>query len=235
MTPARPRTASSSALVDDRAQAARALVRSRVYRVAALAFRYPDGASVPVLLRLSDPIDVAGCIPMPLAEALGALHAALAGTTLEDLRADHAATFGHVTLPDCPLYETVGDSAGAFRQSQALADLAGFYRAFGLDLAEDAGERADHVSVELEFMHYLTYREAYARERHGPDAVAMLRDAQARFLAEHLAAWGPALARAIGRRTDGPLAAGAAVLERCLAAERAELGLTDSEDPGDEP
>lgn len=222
----------NSALVDARAQATRALARSRVYRVAALAFRYPDAVSLAALRQLCDPRD--GRAPAA-AEALAALYGVLLDRTLDELRADYTATFGHVMLPDCPLYETAGDSGDAFRQSQTLADLAGFYRAFGLDMAADAGERADHVSVELEFMHYLTYREAYALERHGADAASTLREAQARFLAEHLGAWGTALARAIGRRSDGSCAAAAAVLDRCLAAERDELGLTEPRTPGDEP
>lgn len=224
-----------NALLTDPAPVVRALARSRVYRIAALAFRYPEALAVAALRALTTATDLTDGMPAPVAEALAALRRALADRTLDELRADHTATFGHVMLPDCPLYETVGESGDAFRQSQTLADLAGFYRAFGLDVADDAGERGDHVSVELEFMHYLAYREAYARERHGPDAVSLLRDAQTRFQAAHLGAWGPALARAIHDRTDGPCAAAAAVLERFLAAERDELGVTDPNDPGDEP
>ncbi|MBI1737305.1 MAG: molecular chaperone TorD family protein [Candidatus Rokubacteria bacterium] len=223
----------SAMLVDDRAQATRALARSHVYRAAALAFRHPDADALAALRRLTDAADLAGWIALPVAEALGALHRALADTTVDELRAEHARTFGHVMLSDCPLYETVGSGDGdAFRQSQALADVAGFYRAFGLDVADD---RPDHVSVELEFMHYLAYREAYAVEHHGPEAVATLREAQARFVADHLGAWGPALARAVAERTGGPLAAAAALLERCLAAERELLGLGEPMAQGGEP
>lgn len=225
----------STAVVDPRAQATRALARSRVHRVAALAFRYPDAQSLAALRELCDPGELPAGIVPALVEALAGLHGMLVDRTVDEVQADYTATFGHVMLSDCPLYETVGDSGDAFRQAQTLADLAGFYRAFGLDIAADAAERADHVSVELEFMHYLTYREAYALERHGADAASTLRDAQARFLAEHLGAWGPALARAIGRRSDGSCAAAAAVLDRCLAAERDELGLTEPRTPGDEP
>jgi TorA maturation chaperone TorD len=199
------------------AGATRALARSHVYRVAALAFRHPDADALPALRRLTAAPDLAGWLAPPVAAALAALHAALAATTADELLAEHVRTFGHVMLPDCALYETAAGSDGdGFRQSQALADLAGFYRAFGLTVAVD---RVDHVAVELEFMHYLAYREAYALERHGPEAVAVLRDAQQRFLAEHLGAWGPALARTLRERSAGALRAAAVLLAELLAAE----------------
>ena len=47
-------------------------------------------------------------------------------------------------------------------QPHRLADLAAFYRAFGLELAADAAERQDHLCIELEFMSVLAAKEGYA-------------------------------------------------------------------------
>jgi TorA maturation chaperone TorD len=58
-------------------------------------------------------------------------------------------------------YETSHVKGDAFATSQLLADLAGFYRAFGVDLA-DRRERQDHVAVQLEFLALLAAKEARA-------------------------------------------------------------------------
>lgn len=67
--------------------------------------------------------------------------------------------------------------------SALFEELVRFYAYFGLRRTEDA-EMPDHVSVELEFMHFLTYLE----HRAGPqeDEVESLRRAQRDFLSRHL-------------------------------------------------
>ena len=199
----------------------RALARSQLYRLLALAFRYPDAARGEALERLADGVRIEALDrgPRKLQRSLSELAVAAGGTTPEALQDRYVAAFGHVTLPDCPLYETACGTGDPFQQSQTLADIAGFYRAFGLEMAEDAAERVDHLAVELEFMHYLAYREAYALERHGRERSRLIREAQRRFLQDHLERWGPVVARAVAVRADGVLGAAARLLERFLAAE----------------
>lgn len=208
--------------------AARALVRSQLYRILALAFRHPEADGVATLAELTPALAGApgGYVAEPVREALSELGAALQGVALESLQEQYVATFGHVTVPDCPLYETACGMGDAFLQPQILADLAGFYRAFGLEMAGDARERADHLTVELEFMHYLAYREAYALERHGEERTVIMQDAQRRFLEAHLGRWAPVLARAVSGRADGALGAAARLLERLLAHEVERGGIS---------
>ncbi len=209
-------------------EAERALVRSQVFRALALAFRHPDADSVRALTEAAPALATAaaGRLPEPVREALADLGAALDGATLEALEEQHVATFGHVTVPDCPLYETACGMGDPFLQPQTLADLAGFYRAFGLEMAGEAHERADHLTVELEFMHYLAYREAYALEQHGPEQADTIRDAERRFLEAHLGRWAPVLARAVSARAEGALGAAARLLERMLAHEVERWGIS---------
>jgi hypothetical protein len=91
----------------------------------------------------------------------------------------------HAARGRCPLNEIeYGDiKADPLFQPHRLADLAAFYRAFGLEVAEDADERHDHICLELEFMCVLAAKEAYALE-HQLDAevLTLCRDAQKRFL-----------------------------------------------------
>jgi putative dimethyl sulfoxide reductase chaperone len=119
----------------------------------------------------------------------------------------YLATFGHAARGSCPLNEIeYGDiKADPLFQPHRLADLAAFYRAFGLEIAEDAGERQDHICLELEFMCVLAAKEAYALEHQfNADRRALCRDAQKKFLREHLGRWTPAFCRRLVASTAEP-------------------------------
>lgn len=119
----------------------------------------------------------------------------------------YLAAFGHAARGSCPLNEIeYGDiKADPLFQPHRLADLAAFYRAFGLEVARDAGERQDHICLELEFMCVLASKEAYALEHQlDADHLAQCRDAQKKFLREHLGRWTPAFARRLAAATNEP-------------------------------
>jgi hypothetical protein len=119
----------------------------------------------------------------------------------------YLAAFGHAARGSCPLNEIeYGDiKADPLFQPHRLADLAAFYRAFGLEVTEDAGERHDHICLELEFMCVLAAKEAYAHEHQlDADQLAQCRDAQKKFLREHLGRWTPAFARRLAAATNDP-------------------------------
>lgn len=107
--------------------------------------------------------------------------------------------FGHNLSPDCPPYETHYEHMGIFRKTQELADLAGFYRAFGLETA-DGDRRADHLPVELEFVSLLCLKEALAVEREETEKADICRRARERFLGEHLCRWLSAFTQAVNQK-----------------------------------
>jgi TorA maturation chaperone TorD len=86
----------------------------------------------------------------------------------------------------CPPNETayVRRDKGAI-----LADICGFYRAFGFELAPSAGEKADHIVAELEFVALLIVMLARSREEGDPEAEAVTRTALGAFLHDHLDEW----------------------------------------------
>ncbi len=221
--------------VQDAAGAAVALARSAVYRFLSLAFCPPaedlsalraEGAALGQALDgLRDASDGGGVAAEDLLRVLQDADGAA-------LRAGYHHVFGHQASADCPLYETPYVAAEIFQQAQHLADIAGFYRAFGLEAAEDAGERADHIGLELEFMGALAYREAYALVHHGPAEVALLREAQRAFLRDHLARWVPLLARQVGRRTEGFYRHLADLAAAWVTREAAAFGLPPAEGAG---
>ncbi|MEK7326009.1 MAG: molecular chaperone TorD family protein, partial [Chloroflexota bacterium] len=102
-------------------------------------------------------------------------------------------------------YETELGLPHEYRQSQEMADIAGFYRAFGFNIGGKVRERPDHISAELEFMHVLALKEAYAAERDVLEHVEICIDAQRKFLQEHLGKWVGLLAESLARSAgEGP-------------------------------
>ena len=106
--------------------------------------------------------------------------------SLTQLQAAHRYIFG---LVGSLCYETEYGLPHEYQQSQQMADVAGFYRAFGFALGQAVRERPDHVAVELEFMHVLALKEAYAWQAGQPEHVAICVDAQQKFLQDHLGRW----------------------------------------------
>ncbi|HET9724249.1 MAG TPA: molecular chaperone TorD family protein [Actinomycetota bacterium] len=214
------RTDTASAL-----EAPGALARSAVLGLLSQALAYPTARVVRDLLEEDLPFALAlsGALPEEVAGALGELAAALEGVTAVELEEAFRDRFTHVHSRDCPLYETDHASREVWRQAADLADLGGFYRAFGL---EESGERVDHVSVELEFLHVLAYKRAWALERGQAEHAEVCRLAEETFLRDHVLRWLPDVAerlRAIG--TGSPYAAVGALMGEVLRAESVRTGV----------
>jgi len=177
----------------------RALARAALYRVLALTFSYPTAEACEALARALEVAAVAAMLAdEPVARGVAHLAAgvqeALASGDRTAIEAAYQRVFTLSYSEDCPPYETAFSSSHIFQQTQQQADIAGFYRAFGVD-AED--ERADHLAAELEFCYLLALKEARARERKEPEHVRVCRDAQRSFLREHLARWAPLIGQRI--------------------------------------
>ena len=124
---------------------------------------------------------------------------------LSDLQAEHRRVFSNVITLDCPPYETLFGNDHVFAQSQVMGDIAGFYRAFGVELSKDIHERLDHLSVEFEFMHFLAYKESYARCHDGADKTQIVLDAQKKFVKNHIGRWVPLFCRMLVKKAGSGL------------------------------
>src|SRR5262249_52628787 len=78
-----------------------------------------------------------------------------------------------------------------FQQSQSMADIAGYYAAFGVQAGGAVAERPDHIVAQWEFLSELARRQASAAGGN-IDGAHVCVEAQRSFLKYHAAAWVPA-------------------------------------------
>jgi DMSO reductase family type II enzyme chaperone len=105
---------------------------------------------------------------------------------------------------------------------KTMEEVVRFYNHFGLTLSEKPRELPDHLTTQLEFLHFLAYREAEALER-GDDPSSYQR-AQRDFLGRHPGRWIPMLRAKLEAQEPMPFFLELVRrLERLLEAELARL------------
>lgn len=123
----------------------------------------------------------------------------LRSLSVHDLQQQHKTLFDSRFGP--PLYEMeYREFADEFARAHELADIMGFYKAFGVQPTE---ERADHLSAELDFMHYLLVKEKYAQEKGQQENADVCRDAHQKFFTTHPEQWFHSLIRAVRESEAG--------------------------------
>jgi TorA maturation chaperone TorD len=157
---------------------------------------------------------------------------ALFAEPIEAQVAEYDRVFGLVIAKECPPYETEYYPAKeTFQRSQQLADIAGFYRAFGIEPSMSTPERPDHIALELEFMAILSMKKRLALltdedGSNGMEQAMICEDAARKFFTDHLCWWVPAFATGLRRKAGAGLyAAVAGVLAAWIPAERMRLGV----------
>ncbi|MBI3126944.1 MAG: molecular chaperone TorD family protein [Candidatus Tectomicrobia bacterium] len=203
-----------------------AYARSRLYAYLAACFRYPDEAAWRELTGRKSRATLAfACALLGEEAPYQALRLHGGGMRLRGigslgaLRETYGEVFGHTISKQCPPYETEYTNMHLFQQSDFLADLAGFYRAFGVRVREGT-ERLDHLAIQLEFLHLAAFKEARALEGGDAEAACVCRDAQVSFIEDHLGRWAGVFAKRLKRwNAEGPYRAAARMLADYIAAE----------------
>jgi len=191
-------------------------------RLLSLGFGEPDG----------DALDEIAAIARGLGarrgsrDAVAELAEALEGVSAAELAGDFVRLFdGEVR---CPPYEGSYE-ADPFRHARQMADVAGFYRAFG---AAVSGERPDHAGAELEFLSFLAARRVAALVAGEDEAAEVCLRAEDSFLLDHLGRWFPTFCRSVVRETTSPFYAALARLgERVVRRELSSRGLVPASLP----
>ncbi|MEW6439983.1 MAG: molecular chaperone TorD family protein [bacterium] len=171
--------------------------RSRLYLLLCSSFAYPDASFCESLAGgelAAAARELMRSLPYTVPEAgreLAGLEEAAGQARAEDVQIEFVRLFeAGIGGPPCALVEGMYDRD----RKEVMKELILFYNHFGLSYAEgDQAERPDHICLETEFLHYLTFKEVHALQC-GKDPAAYRR-AQRDFLARHPLSW-------IGKASD---------------------------------
>ncbi|MEJ5247355.1 MAG: molecular chaperone TorD family protein [Caldilinea sp.] len=195
-------------------RAEQAVYRAQVYAFLSVVHLYPsENWSEDLPLAAAAVARVEGAPPWPEVQPM----------TQEALQMAYLRAFG---AAGSLCYETEYGLPHEYRQAQELADIAGFYRAFGFTLGGAVRERPDHLAVELEFMHVLALKEAHALLTGVAEQAELCVDAQAKFLGDHLGVWIELFAQSLALNTrEAPYLPLARFTVEWVRADAARLGV----------
>ena len=187
--------------------------RAALWRLLSLGFAPPTPATLAEVEALAQALVETGA-PLEVEELL----AALRSSSREDVEAEYQSLFGGkvAVAPYEGSYEL-----DPLRQGRQMADVAGFYRAFGAEPHGPAAERPDHLGCELEFLALLELKRLTCSEEGDGEEADLVDEIAAAFLRDHAGRWLPAFFDEVrAEAAEGsPFAALAALGERLLAGE----------------
>jgi TorA maturation chaperone TorD len=173
------------------------LARGRMYNILSRAFSYPWNRKFFRPSTIVEPMDV--CLLeeedwQRVQNVLKGFGKYLPKMAVKEAQAEFVRVFGHAVSQECPPYEMqYGTEGGIQSQTDVLIQVGGFYETFGFEMPANRGrERIDHISVELEFMSFMCFREAYAIENgHDEKKIAIIRTGVKKFVRNHMGRWTP--------------------------------------------
>ncbi|MBT3942453.1 MAG: molecular chaperone TorD family protein [Chloroflexi bacterium] len=137
---------------------------------------------------------------------------------LAGLQSEHSRLFAGAVM--CRANEVAYEPL-SFSMTEKLADVSGFYEAWGYEITTGIGQRCDFAGVELEFTSLLLLKQAYAEENGWTDETVIASEAVRKFITDHVANWMPMLSDRIYGLTGGKgiIGAGGAVLGHLMETE----------------
>ena len=183
-----------------------ALASAALYRMLALAFSNPEPELVRSAVSACAALRIAlrqGTLPVRLVHSIKEVDKEWRRVGAAGLEAEYSRLFLGAGL--VPLREGgYGDGMRFAGQPTDLADVSGFYLAFGFALPESAASPPDFLGAELEFMSLLNLKLALAFQRRRLDHARITRNAMARFLEDHLGRWAEPFATALADADAAP-------------------------------
>ena len=183
------------------------LASSQIYQFLSTCLLEPNKKALEMLNNEEYMAEVKSCISdngnSEMLVTFELLQKALEGNDVENLEWGYRATFGGATVAmDCPPYEMYYSGSQIWQQTQDLADISGTYKAYGIEIEEDSTTtRWDHVGVQLEFLHFLTYKLAYAIENHSEEKQESCISGKKKFLYAHIGRWIKAFSTSVVKKT----------------------------------
>lgn len=203
------------------------LFRGGVYQALAFGFTYPTSAVLEQLkARWAELLNAALPWPDGVKQPFEQTMRLLQRADGEALEREHIRLFGPAGR--CSLHETAyGDAGRLLGKATQLADISGFYLAFGLQATPTDTHPEDHITLELEFMSVLALKEAYAVVEGWTEQLEVTRKAQVKFIQDHLGTWIDAMVEQLRACDPHPFyAALGEAVQRLTHAEVARLRVT---------
>ena len=183
------------------------LAASQIYQFLSTCLLEPNTKALEMLKNKDYVSEVKSCISISgndeMLETFELLQKGLEGADAEKLAIAYRATFGAATVAmDCPPYEMYYSGSQIWQQTQDLADISGIYKAYGIEVEQNSTTtRWDHEAVELEFLHFLTYKLAYAIENSSEEEQESCISAKKKFLYAHIGRWIKAFSVSVVKKT----------------------------------
>jgi TorA maturation chaperone TorD len=209
-------------------QRERLLGKAALYRLIAQGFSYPEPEVVCSIRRSALDLGAAaarGELAPQLAPVARALGRAWRTAPVQDLATEYSRLFLGAGL--VPLREGGYGSGLRFAgQPVDIADIGGFYLAFGFTTSDAAPNPPDHIGTEMEFVSLLHLKNAHALARRKVRDARIAELALGRFLEDHTGRWVPSLEAAL-READAsaPYALLGELMKKAVACECARLGV----------
>ncbi|MBI5922636.1 MAG: molecular chaperone TorD family protein [Betaproteobacteria bacterium] len=194
--------------------------RSEVYKILSSIFTYPKDEDQKDFVRYGAELallNAAAQLPfgVPAMGSLGGVHLTPAADA-EDLQVTYSTLFDNCAgRPVISLHEK---DYSKNETKQIWEDLIRFYEHFGVVYnLKDCKEWPDHIGIQLEFLHYLTFLEAGTPD----DEIHVYVAAESDFLERHVAEWIPKFSEKLhSMAEDSPYGSLAQVLKQFVEEER---------------
>lgn len=200
------------------------ILRAGIYQFLALAYAYPLPGVAERLKALADALEswMREAVPGgPVSPACVAECVAVRAEAEREAEFNRLFSGAMAVAPHETAYER-----DIFRKQASLADIAGFYRAFGFELPGETRWQPDSAGVEMEFCSILLQRQARALEEGWPERVGVTADAYRGFLEDHLGRWVEAFAGDLERTAELEYYRRLAAMTRAwVGLELAEMGV----------
>lgn len=116
-----------------------------------------------------------------------------------------------------------------------LADIKGFYRAYGLRIADSERDRGDHVVFQTEYLGHISLREATLRDEGDTEGVHIVTETRKSFIEDHLGRWYWRFTEEVSKHDDEGFYASIAALLATILEREIELLDADPEWVPDDP
>lgn len=158
------------------------LQRAAIYRVLATALVHPSRDTLGYVAVTADRL--ARSASTELRELLESLRHCAQHTLPSSLASEYLRIFERDS--PCSPREGSWNLQGVMNRPALLADVAGFYAAFGVRVGDVLGDSEDHIAAELEFLSFLSLKLAYAMAENNEEGAAVVQDATRAFWSDHL-------------------------------------------------